>query len=269
MGRQGLVRKISFVVFLCSWLQFGQAQAENEDLAEGIRLYDALEYEPAQVLLEKALNTEGTSRKDIAKAALYLGVVRVALGDQEAGSTWFTVALSYDDTVKIPEGTSPKISELFDELAGRLTFARPVMQSVTPEPKLTNVPKTPGFDALDKPATADSEPDESSSMLWTYAAGGTTAVAAGLAITFGVLAFGTASDIESSPHERAELEDLQDTLDRQGDLANSFLVATGVLAATTAVVYLVQRPKKRSVESPAISVSGTAKGAMIGTWFSF
>jgi hypothetical protein len=195
----------------------------------------------------------------------------VALGDQEAGATWFTVALSYDDSVKIPEGTSPKISELFDELAARLTFARPVMGSVTPLPKISNAPKTPGFDALEKPAPVVPAPEEGS-RFWTYAAGGTTAVAAGLAVTavtLGSLAHSTASDIESRPHERAELEDLQDTLDLRGDLANSFLMATGVLAATTAVVYLVQRPKKSSVESPAISVSGTANGAMIGTWFSF
>jgi hypothetical protein len=270
MAIERLVGRFALIIFLCSWIQLGEAQAENEDLAEGVRLYEALDYEPAQALFEKALKHEGSSREEIAQAAFYLGVVRVALGDQEAGSLWFTVALSYDDTLTLPAGTSPKISDLFDELKAKLVFARPSSGSETPT-NTNNVvigPKTPAIDALVNERPRDSVREESS-MFWTYAAGGSTVVAAGLALTFGVMAYGTASDIESSPHERAELEGLQGDLDRQGDLANTFLAATGVLAATTAVIYLVQGRKKKSLETPAISVSGTADGAMVGTWFSF
>ncbi len=197
-------------------------------------------------------------------------MVRVALGDQEGAYTWFTVALSYDASVQIPAGTSPKIRTLFDELAARLTFARPIggTPTPTPTPKLTNAPKTPGFDALGDEKSAPAVRGQGS-MFWTYAAGGATVVAAGLAVTFGVMTYSTASDIESRPHERAELEDLQDKLDRQGDLANTFLATTGVLAATTAIVYLVRGRTKKSMESPAISVSAAADGAVVGTWSRF
>lgn len=268
MGIERIVKRIALVFFVCSWVQLGTAAAENEDLAEGIRLYDALEYEPAQALLEKALQAEGNSRAEIARAALYLGVVRVALGDQEGGSTWFTVALSYDAKVEIPAGTSPKISDLFNELAARLTFARPSPATDTSAPRNLVTPDTPAIDAMvnEKPVN---ETREGGSRFWTYAAAGSTLVAGGLALTFGVIAYGTANEIESSPHERAELKGLQDDLDRQGDLANSFLAATGALALTTAIVYLVQKPSKNRMESPAISVSGTADSAIIGTRFSF
>jgi hypothetical protein len=47
------------------------------------------------------------------------------------------------------------------------------------------------------------------------------------------------------------------------------VAVTGALAATTAVVYWVQRPKKKSLEVPPVSVSGSAESAMVSTWFRF
>jgi hypothetical protein len=250
-------------------LSAGRAEAENEDLEEGIRLYEALEYEPAQAKLETALANERSSRADIARAALYLGVVRVALGDPSEGTTWFTVALSYEASAEIPPGTSPKIREQFEAIAAKLTFARTSHSAAsTDKPKL-DAPPSPGIDALADDTPAPVTKAEEGSMMWTYAAGGATILSAGAALTFGILAYGTANDIESRPHERAELASLQDDLDFQGRLGNAFLAATGALAATTAVVYLVQRPGKKRLETPPVTVSGTSNGAMVGTWFRF
>lgn len=254
-------------ILLCTWLTAGSALAENDDLEEGIRLYEALEYEPAQAILETALTKEGSTRAEIARAALYLGVVRVALGDASAGSTWFTVALAYDDTLQLPEGISPKIREQFDALAAKLTFARPIAASASvPEPDLI-MPKTPAIDALvnDSPPPSAAQPNKT----WLYAAGGATLLATGAALTFGILSYSAANEIESRPHERAELQTLQDKREFRGNLANAFLATAGALAATTVVVYLVQRPGKKTLETPPISVSGSADGAIVGTWFSF
>jgi hypothetical protein len=256
---------IALTIALFLLLGAGPVQAENDDLEEGIRLYEALEYEPAQAMLEAALTHEGSSREEIARAALYLGVVRVALGDVDAGSTWFTVALSYDATVQVPAGTSPKIREQFEALAARLTFTRPTMQAAPVQNNTIEKPNTPAIDALvSGPAVV-----EEHSMMWTYVAGGSAILAASAALTFGVMAYTKANEIESGPHERAQLLALQDQVDFRGRVANGFLAAAGALTATTIVVYLVQRPGKQTLETPAISVSGSADGAMAGTWFRF
>jgi hypothetical protein len=253
----------AILMFACLFCE--RVEAENESLEEGIRLYEDLEYEPAQTMLETALAKEGSTKEELARAALYLGVVHVALGDAAAGETWFTVALAYDETLQVPGGTSPKIAEQFDALAAKLTFARPITAEAAEKPDLVT-PATPAIDAL----VNAPEPAPEQSMMWTYVAGGATVAALGAAVTYALLARSTASDIESRPHERAELQDLQDQLDTQGAVANTFLAMTGALAATTAIVYWTQRPGKTTTrESPTISVTGSADGASVGALFSF
>lgn len=264
MDRPGGLIALAIVLLMC--LSVGRAEAENEELEEGIRLYENLEYEPAQATLETALTKEGSSRADIARTALYLGMVRVALGNPDDGATWFTVALSYDATLEMPPGTSPKISEQFDVLKAKLTFARPTEAATTTAPKVI-APPQPGIEALVSEPTAP--PAQKQSMKWTYIAGASTIVAAGASLTFGIMAYNTAGDIEDRPHERAELAALQDELDFRGRMGNAFLAATGALAATTAVIYWVQRPGKTLETPPPVTVSGSANSAMVGTSFRF
>jgi len=241
------------------------AQAENEDLEEGVRLYEALEYEPAQLKFEAALVHEEITKEELARTALYLGVVHVALGNPARGETWFTIALAYDGTLKVPDGTSPKIGEQFEALASRLTFTRPK----APEPTTVVVAPPP----VDQPSVANTVPkqQERGIPLGTWIAGGGAVATSGLAITFGLMARSTSKDIEARPHGRAELAELQDTLDTRGALANAFVLATASLAATAGIIYLVDRfVVPTSSEAPAaIDVSATDSGATVGARFRF
>jgi hypothetical protein len=257
----------AILMFVC--LVAGSASAENENLEEGIRLYEALEYEPAQAKLQAALTEEDATREEISRAALYLGVVSVALGDAAAGETWFTVALAYDDSLQVPQGTSPKIAEQFNALAARLKFTLSVAEPAVETAKevLAEVPVEP---IVEPPPPAPAPVVEDRGRMWTWVAAGSTVAAAGAAVTFALLARSTASDIESEPHERATLEELQDKLDTRGDVANIFVAVTGALAVSTAIVYFAERPTKKTArEMPSISVAGSRDGAWVGARFSF
>jgi len=124
------------------------------DLEEGLRLYQQLEYSAAVPRLESALAAESLPASDRARAALTLSVLQLALGEGDARES-MAAALRLDPQLVIPEGSSPKVRSLFEEVRESLATEAPVPAPVpAPTPEATP-PEAEG----DPAAAARAEPD--------------------------------------------------------------------------------------------------------------
>jgi len=257
---------VAFVAATC--LGLGIADADDADLEEGMKLYESLDYENAQSKLELALGHDDASASDIGRAALYLGLVHYNLGNTVAAETYFGVALTFDDSLALPSGTSPKIGDTFKQIR-ELRFPSPRVgepggEAVKPIDVAGTGPPRWGQEPAKPVETEKGFP------WWTAAAGTLTAATGGAAVYFALKARATKNTIEDSPHARPELEALQDDLDTQSTVANLLFAATGAFAISTAIVYLVEKRSGSSVERK-LSVGATATGssAWVGASWQF
>jgi hypothetical protein len=240
--------------------------APQDKLEQGIGLYGSLEFDRALLAIQDAVN-EPRPLPELARAALYLGLIYMQLGDEATARTFLTVALSYDAGIQLPAGTSPKIAAAFDEIAGRLQFARPVQRRLPP-------PSTSGSAGGDTQTnhfgwTKVQLPQERGGPgLWTFVSGGATAAAAAAAATFAVLAQGEKSKIESEPHGRDELAVLQSSLNTKATAANLLMAATGALALSTFFVYRAEsKPAEPARERPQVAAGATGDSAWLEARF--
>jgi hypothetical protein len=93
----------------------GAPDVKNRALAEGIQLYDALDYSGALAALTQALDKPSTKR-DFARIHLYIGLIqhRYKLpGDAEAS---FTKALDYYAKMRPPKGATKGARALFRKI---------------------------------------------------------------------------------------------------------------------------------------------------------
>jgi hypothetical protein len=241
----------------------------DEEINAGIRLYNDLEYEAARAKLEGAMNREGASRSEIARAALFLGLVHLHLGETAIGETYFAVALSYDDSLAIPGTVSPKLKNVFQTVAERMAFPRPFAYGAA------ELPPDPG--PAPPQATVRAKAAHRGWGAWTAIAASTTVAAGGAATTFALMARSTKTQIEGSPHGRAELAELQDQLSFRANAANLAFAATGALLLGTLAVYKAEtrqrargkQPADRVGPPPALSARPLAGGAWVSAGVRF
>lgn len=121
------------------------AAAENPHLAAAIRLYNDFEYEAALAQLDKAAKWSANTAADDVTVAVYTGLVRGELGDENGAATAFKIALALDASVAPPVGVSPKIRAVFHRARGEFLKANPQQPkaAVGPAPPAAASPAAP------------------------------------------------------------------------------------------------------------------------------
>lgn len=148
-------------VFMCAWslpalvtAEPVSPQATSTRLArrpaaaklvdQGIQFYYEGRYQMAMKLLKKALRSEGLDETRTLGAMQYQAFCQVALGDPGAARKTFELLLDRKPDFRLPAGTAPKITGLFNEVKK--------LRAPPPEPSppaLTHTP--PGPTAAGKP----------------------------------------------------------------------------------------------------------------------
>jgi hypothetical protein len=80
---------------------------------EGVRLYDALQFERAALVLKRAASDPALSDSERARANLYLGLSSAQLFDEAGARESFARAAELDPRVRLPPGVSPKVERIF------------------------------------------------------------------------------------------------------------------------------------------------------------
>lgn len=86
-----------------------------DPLTQGMRLYDALKFKAAMPHLDRAKADTGRSVAERARAAIYLAIIHLSLGDDASADRNIDEALRLDRAVKPPIGASPKVSQLLEK----------------------------------------------------------------------------------------------------------------------------------------------------------
>ena len=241
----------------CLWfllsLASDPAQAESDELRQGMAAYENFEYEQALTILEQGKGKTGLPEADRAKILLYLGLTRFSLGDQTSARLDFEAALRIDREILPPADTSPKIIRIFHE----------VKTSLPPEkPKLTKKPDpAKGTDkALNVKQTA---PIKKTNRTWTWVAAGVGAAAMVSAGTCGILAGQAEDDFKQATwaDEAAEYKDQAETR----ALAANVMYGIGGAALLTAVVLFFVEPDSSPEAQTQLSMT-PVPGGMGASW---
>ncbi len=96
-------------------LAFAAPEVKNPALAEGIRLYDALDYAGALQSLTQALDRSST-RADTARVHLYIGLIQHRYKLKLDAEASFLRALEHDPRVRLPKGTPQSAKQLFRKI---------------------------------------------------------------------------------------------------------------------------------------------------------
>ena len=100
----GALLVITGVMLLTS----GDARAKNPYLKQAIQSYENFEYEDALRILQQAIEVPDSTKKELAKVYLYMGLVRFTLGDPAQAEKDFKKAVGLNYKIKPPADTSPK-----------------------------------------------------------------------------------------------------------------------------------------------------------------
>jgi hypothetical protein len=118
-------------------LAAGASDVKNPALAEGIRLYDALDYAGALQSLTQALDRP-SSKKDSARIHLYIGLIQHRYKLKDDAEASFIKALDYDAKVKLPKNATALARTFFKKLQKAKTGRS---DDDPPEPKLEEAKK--------------------------------------------------------------------------------------------------------------------------------
>ena len=107
--------------------------------------------------------------------------------------------------------------------------------ATTPSPPPAVVPLAVTQPPVKPTRVVESEPRP---RLWTYVAGGGAVLAAAGGTMFALKAKSAASDLQSTPHDRTEIDRIEPQVRSDSSKASLLLVAAGVLAGATAALWV-------------------------------
>jgi hypothetical protein len=109
------MRLLAVAVILSALASVASADDTDPDVVEARRLEAALEYEPALAIVERVI-AKGTASTPalLAERHLLAGKLAAGLDRPNAAKDHFARVLVLAPTTKLPEGTSPKITEPFE-----------------------------------------------------------------------------------------------------------------------------------------------------------
>ncbi len=87
---------------------------QREALAEGVALYDSLEFEKAVVSFQKIVLDDATPKQTRAAAFVWLGLSYGQLGDTDAARQFFKRAVETDASVPVPDNAPPALTRMLE-----------------------------------------------------------------------------------------------------------------------------------------------------------
>jgi outer membrane biosynthesis protein TonB len=113
------------------------AFAANPDLRRALKLYDDLDYMPALDALQAADARAGSTKREKVEIQIYIGMISIALGDEAKARTAFAKAIALDHRAKAPNGASPKVAGILDQLRAEAPAesAAPSHPEPSPQPE--------------------------------------------------------------------------------------------------------------------------------------
>jgi hypothetical protein len=172
-----------------------QSRPENPYLGAAERLYRNLEFEAALQTIQRAAAWPSSSPAEDVRIALFEGLIRAELGQDELATRAFKRALALDPLARLPASPSPKVRALFEKAAADLgpslpPIVHPEQQPPPAAPAEENAPpkveRAPA-DATAPPAMERSEVKTSGTAWWLWA--GVGLLVAGAAAVGGVALF--------------------------------------------------------------------------------
>ncbi|MBX7098915.1 MAG: hypothetical protein K1X89_14495 [Myxococcaceae bacterium] len=227
--------------FLAFAVSAAPAPAEAS-LAEGVRLYESLEFERANVALSGGLAQKPEASVEL-RLRLYRGVVLAQLGRDADADADFSRALTLDPLARLPVAVAPKLAAHFETL--RRALPRPQV-TPPPAPEVVEVP------VPEAPARVHSP------LFWASTAG--AAAAAGTGAVLLVLSNQRAAALRAPSAASLSYADAT-SLRRSGETLGTWgLIASGVAvaAAATAVVLHVTAGPVEATASVAPGAGGAA-----------
>lgn len=94
-------------------------RSESPELEQVRQLEAGLEYERALVLADQTIGRGGLGAEDLARLHFEAGKLAAGLDHADAAADHFAKALAIDPSLALPAGTSPKISEPFQDVRAR------------------------------------------------------------------------------------------------------------------------------------------------------
>jgi len=119
---------LTLVVLMAS----GVARAENPYLKQAIQSYENFEYEEALRILQQAVAVPDSTKEELAKVHLYMGLVRFTLGDPAQAEKDFKKAIGLNYKIKPPADTSPKIVSEFQRVKKTIPPMQAAARKVDP-----------------------------------------------------------------------------------------------------------------------------------------
>jgi tetratricopeptide (TPR) repeat protein len=231
------------LLMLCLSTPALAARKPNPFLVQAKVHYQGLEFEKCLRRLDQAGRWKQSTRAEQVEIELYSGLCAFNLGNEEEARKSFSLALEMDPKVELPPYSSPRLVTFFDALAQRSLPAEAPDEEAAPAAPPTPAPPAPVQDTPRQVELQPAAPPEppllapapaapaSKKLLFPVLLSGTSAVAAGGAVYFGLQA---RSEEDKANDRDTFYEDAlahRDDARQNAKLAN---VAIGV-AATAAV----------------------------------
>ena len=187
-----------------------EAVSQNPYLSAAEKLFDSLEYEEAELTLNKALTFSGNTPKDDVRIALLFGMLYAETGRPDLATRSFKRALAIDRSAQLPM-VSSKVRALFDQARNELGIS-------AEEPPV-----------VEKPAPALPY------AKYALIGGGAAAVVGGALLTVSARSF-LDKDLSGMSYEEARAEQGREQTKL---LAGQALIGAGIIAAGAGAAWLL------------------------------
>ncbi len=227
----------------------GAARAKNPYLQQAIQSYENFEYEEALRTLQQALEAPGSSKEELAKVYLYMGLVRFTLGDAAQAEKDFKKALQLNYKVKPPADTSPKIVSEFQRV-----------KKTVPPPEVKDPGgggKPPGGDGI---VIVKPLPPPARKRVWTWVVLGVGAGALVGGGVFGYLASSAKAEFDKEPWAD-DANELKNTAESRALIANILFGVGGAGMAAALILFFTEgSDQPQAPQTSGLSVTPTLLG---------
>jgi tetratricopeptide (TPR) repeat protein len=243
--RVGSLVALAVFVFTAS----GEARAKNPYLKQAIQSYENFEYEDALRILNQAVEVPDSTKEELAKVYLYMGLVRFTLGDPAQAEKDFKKAVGLNYKIKPPPDTSPKIVSEFQRI-----------KKTVPPPEVKDPGgggKTPGGGGIGIVKPLPTPPRK---RVWTWVVLGVGAGALVGGGVFGYLASSAKADFDKQQWAD-KADDLKNTAESRALLANILFGVGGAGMAAALILFFTEgADQPAATETSGLSVTPTFMG---------
>ena len=227
----------------------GAAQAENPYIKQAVGSYENFEYEEALRILSQAVEVPDSTKEELAKIHLYMGLVRFTLGDPAQAEKDFKQAVELNYNIKPPPDTSPKIVSEFQRV-----------KKTVPPPEVTdpgNGVKPPGGGGI---VIVKPVPVPPRKRVWTWVVLGVGAGALVGGGVFGYLASSAKADFDKELWGD-DANELKNTVESRSLIANILFGVGGAGMAAALILFFTEGSDQPTApQTSGVSITPTLLG---------